>query len=135
MDRSRTDAQQWLDNPGTNFGWILTGNETTTDPVKQFDTKENSTASARPVLTVDFTPPLTIAKSHTGIIRQGDAADTYTATVSNAGPGPTSGMVTVTDTLPTGLAPTAADNGSINGWSSTTSGQTITATRSAAATR
>src|SRR5205085_862064 len=36
---------------------------------------------------------------------------------------------TVTDTLPTGLAPTAADNGLIDGWTITTSGQTITATR------
>src|SRR5207249_4108006 len=69
-------------------------------------------------------------KSHAGSFRQGDSADSYTITVSNGGPGPTSGAVTVTDTLPTGLAPTAADNGTINGWAVSFSGQTVTATRS-----
>src|SRR5262249_4622946 len=72
------DVQQWVNNPATAFGWILTGNETRTNTSKQFDTKENRTASARPVLTVVFTsasaPTLAIAKSHTGNFRQGDAA-------------------------------------------------------------
>src|SRR5207244_2866833 len=68
--------------------------------------------------------------SHTGNFRQGDTADTYTITVSNAGAGATAGAVTVTDTLPAGLAPTAADSGTINGWTVSFSGQTITATRS-----
>src|SRR5205823_7570074 len=49
--------------------------------------------------------------------------------VSNVGPGPTAGTVTVRDTLPAGLAPTAADSGTVNGWAVTTSGQTVTATR------
>src|SRR5205807_6182488 len=61
----------------------------------------------------------------------GDSADAYTITVSNVGAVPTDGStVTVTDTLPTGLVPTAADNGTINGWSVSFSGQTVTATRS-----
>jgi uncharacterized repeat protein (TIGR01451 family) len=128
------DVQQWLTNPAMNFGWILTGNETSGRTSKRFDTKENTNPSARPVLTVDFTPPsapvLTIAKSHTGNFRQGDPADTYTVNVGNSGPGPTAGTVTVTDALPAGLAPTAADNGIINGWTVSFSGQTITATRS-----
>src|SRR5262249_56837302 len=59
---------------------------------------------------------LTISKSHAGNFRQGDPADTYTVTVSNVGAGPTAGAVTVTDTLPTGLAPTARGNGTSNGW-------------------
>src|SRR5205807_4452937 len=72
---------------------------------------------------------LTIAKRHSGNFKQGDSADTYTLTVSNIGPGPTAGAVNVTDTLPAGLAPTAADSGTVNGWSVSTSGQIITATR------
>lgn len=130
------DVQQWLSDPTANFGWILTGNETAGDTSKEFDTKETRTASARPTLTIDFTPPtvspadLTITKTHSGDFHQGDAADTYTINVNNIGSGPTSGAVTVTDTLPAGLAPTAADNGTINGWTLTTNGQTITATRS-----
>jgi uncharacterized repeat protein (TIGR01451 family) len=127
------DVQQWVNNPATDFGWIVTGDESTGGTSRLFDTKEIPIAANRPTLTVDFTPPapadLTIAKTHTGNFRQGDAADTYTLTVSNVGAGPTTGTVTVTDQLPTGLAPTPADNGLINGWNITTSGQTITATR------
>src|SRR5205807_988923 len=86
----------------------------------------------RPVLTVNFTPPapdLAVAKGHAGAFRQGDAADTYTITVSNVGVGPTAGAVTVTDALPAGLAPTAADSGTVNGWAVSFAGQTVTATR------
>lgn len=49
-------------------------------------------------------PVLTISKSHIGDFGVGDTGDTYTVTVSNtAGAGPTSGTVTVTDTVPSGL--------------------------------
>src|SRR5262249_45350525 len=81
-------------------------------------------------VTAPALPDLTIAKSHMGDFRQGDAADTYTLNVSNSGSGPTTGTVTVTDTLPTGLTPTAADSGTINGWSVSTNGQPVTAARS-----
>lgn len=47
------DVQQWLDNPATNFGWIVLGNETTNRTAKRFDTRENTNA---PSLTVTFTP-------------------------------------------------------------------------------
>lgn len=127
------DVQSWLNNTATNFGWVLTGNEATTRTAKEFDTKENTTAANRPVLSVTYTTPpadLTIAKSHTDTFTQGDAARTYKIKVGNSGAGPTSGTVTVTDTLPTGLEPTAADNGTINGWSVSFVGQVITATRS-----
>src|SRR5205807_2051854 len=56
--------------------------------------------------------------------------DFYTLTVSNIGSGATAGTVTVTDTLPSGLTPTAADTGASNGWTVSTNGQVITATRS-----
>jgi uncharacterized repeat protein (TIGR01451 family) len=128
------DVQQWVNNPGTDFGWIITGNETTRQTAKQFDTKENATAANRPVLTIVYSvpvPDLTIAKSHVGIFHAGDAADTYSITVRNVGAAPTNGTtVTVTDQLPTGLSPTAADLGTQNGWSVSFNGQTVTATRS-----
>jgi uncharacterized repeat protein (TIGR01451 family) len=135
------DVQQWVNNPATSFGWIITGNETAKPTAKQFDTKENAVPANRPVLTIDFTPPqsppppqsqaadLTVVKSHTGNFRTGDTADVYTVTVSNVGRGATAGTVMVVDTLPTGLTPTVADNGKINGWTVSFSGQTITATR------
>jgi uncharacterized repeat protein (TIGR01451 family) len=51
------------------------------------------------------TPSLTITKSHTGNFTQGQTGATYTVTVTNAATstGPTSGTVTVTDTIPAGL--------------------------------
>jgi uncharacterized repeat protein (TIGR01451 family) len=136
------DLQQWVNNPATSFGWIITGDETAKPTAMQFDTKENAVTANRPVLTIDFTPPqsppppppqsqadLTVVKSHAGIFRTGDTADVYTVTVSNVGRGATAGKVMLVDTLPIGLTPTAADIGTINGWTVSVSGQTITATR------
>ena len=62
----------------------------------------NST-SDRTIITVN-PPTLSIAKSHTDNFRQGQNGATYIVTVSNAtGAGPTSGTVTVTETVPTGM--------------------------------
>jgi uncharacterized repeat protein (TIGR01451 family) len=72
---------------------------------------------------------LTITKSHSGNFVQGDTGKTYTITASNPGPGATAGTVTVTDTLPAGLTPTAP-NGVVDGWSCAIGGQTLTCTRS-----
>jgi uncharacterized repeat protein (TIGR01451 family) len=48
-------------------------------------------------------PDLTLAKTHSGNFTQGQTGATYTLTVSNVGAGPTSGSVTIADTLPAGL--------------------------------
>jgi exo-1,4-beta-D-glucosaminidase len=51
-------------------------------------------------------PVLTVTTAHSGSFRQGDSADAYILTVSNAATaGPSTGTVTVTDTLPPGLTP------------------------------
>jgi uncharacterized repeat protein (TIGR01451 family) len=68
---------------------------------------------------------LTIAKSHSGNFVQGHIGSTYTITVSNVGSGSTSGTVTVTDTLPSGLTATAMAG---TGWACTLA--TLTCTRS-----
>jgi uncharacterized repeat protein (TIGR01451 family) len=48
-------------------------------------------------------PAMSIAKSHNGAFTQGQQGSVYMVTVTNgAAAGPTSGMVTVTDTVPTG---------------------------------
>ena len=73
---------------------------------------------------------LTVTNTNAEIFRQWDVGAAYTITVSNSGTGPTAGLVSMVDTLPDGLTPTAADSGTIDGWSVLTSGQTVTATRS-----
>jgi len=73
---------------------------------------------------VNLTPDLAIAKSHTGNFSVGQTGATYTITVSNTGHGPTSGTVTVLDSLPTGLTATAISG---TGWTCTL--VTLTCTR------
>jgi uncharacterized repeat protein (TIGR01451 family) len=125
------DVVQWLSQPSTNFGWIVTGDESQSGTAMEFDSRESTTTSFQPSLTIDYTPSpvnLTVAMSHSGSFTQGDASQPYTITVTNAGTAPTSGTVTVTDTLPVGLTPTG-HSGTIDGWTVSTSGQTVTATR------
>ncbi|HEV8659291.1 MAG TPA: Ig-like domain repeat protein [Thermoanaerobaculia bacterium] len=52
------DDQGWLDNPATNFGWLLrNSNESPTMTARRFDSKENASTSVRPRLTVTYTAP------------------------------------------------------------------------------
>lgn len=57
------DAQAWLDTPSSNHGWLLLGNETASQSVKRFDTREAVSESARPKLTLEFTLPGTPAET------------------------------------------------------------------------
>jgi hypothetical protein len=51
------DVQAWLDQPSTNFGWIILGNEVAARTARMFSSREGATP---PSLTVEFTaPPLT----------------------------------------------------------------------------
>lgn len=49
-----TDVQNWLNSPGSNFGWAVLGDEAVAETARRFGSRESSTP---PVLTVDFTPP------------------------------------------------------------------------------
>jgi hypothetical protein len=49
------DVQDWLDNPASNFGWLVLGDEKPTMTTKRFDTRESPSP---PVLTIEYTPPL-----------------------------------------------------------------------------
>ncbi len=74
----------------------------------------------------ECTPDLTIAKSHSGNFTRG-ATGIYTITVSNISlDAASSGVVTVADTLPAGLTPTAASG---TGWSCSIAAPTVTCTR------
>jgi hypothetical protein len=45
------DVQSWLDNPATNFGWLVLGDESAIGTAKRFDTRESADP---PVLTVEY---------------------------------------------------------------------------------
>lgn len=65
------------------------------------------------IVTAGAQPDLAITKTHTGNALQGQAGFSYTIAVRNAGSAPTTGTVTVNDTLPPGLTATAIGGG---GW-------------------
>jgi hypothetical protein len=50
------DVQSWLDNPASNFGWLVLGDESTSPTAKRFDTRESASP---PMLTIEYTPPPT----------------------------------------------------------------------------
>ncbi len=51
------DVQAWLDNPGTNFGWTLIGDESASMTAKRFGSREWFFPSERPALLIEFNPP------------------------------------------------------------------------------
>jgi hypothetical protein len=45
------DVQAWLDNPASNFGWLVLGDETAIATAKRFDTRESASP---PMVTIEF---------------------------------------------------------------------------------
>jgi hypothetical protein len=50
----RADVQSWLDDPASDFGWLVLGAESEILTAKRFDTRESASP---PVLTIQFRPP------------------------------------------------------------------------------
>lgn len=90
----------------TNQAAVSGGGET--------NTANNSATDLTTITAVSLVPDLSMAKSHTGNFTQGQTGALYTLTVRNLGTGASSGLVTVTDTLPAGLTATAIAG---TGWS------------------
>jgi len=93
------DVQAWLDTPSTNFGWIVRGDETTTETAKRFDSRQNTTIANRPVLIVDYTSA-TVA----GACCYGDTCEVLTAAACNALSGSYQGDGTICTPDPCGVA-------------------------------
>lgn len=70
-------------------------------------------------------PDLTLAKTHAGYFIAQGPAKTYTLQPANAGNAPTSGTITVSDTLPAGLTFVSASG---TGWSCAVAAQVVTCT-------
>ena len=52
----RDDVQAWLDDPSSNFGWILVGEESGPQTAKRFDSVQLVSPASRPTLTVYYHP-------------------------------------------------------------------------------
>lgn len=61
------DVQSWVDNPESNYGWILIGNESSSSTAKRFDSKENTTEKNRPVLTVTYLTVVGVEETDAGV--------------------------------------------------------------------
>jgi len=92
---------------GTSITNTASVSSTTPDP----DPSNNSGSATTSIIAA---PDLTITKSHSGFFVQGQGGATYVITVKNAGTAPTSGTVTVTDSVPAGMTATAMSG---TGWS------------------
>ena len=97
----------------------------TTGPIQVMTLGGTATSSGNFTVGTAPTADLTITATHAGNFTQGDTGETYTIIVTNAGAVPSSGTVTVLDTLPSGLTATAISG---SGW--TTDLGTLTCTRS-----
>ena len=71
----------------------------------------NNSATDSITLGVTGLPDLTLTKTHLGTTFVSGGRLTYTLTVSNVGAAPSSGTVTVTDSLPAGLTPVSISGG------------------------
>ncbi|HAH23020.1 MAG TPA: hypothetical protein DCL77_04535 [Prolixibacteraceae bacterium] len=60
-----TDVQNWLNNPSSNFGWCLIGNEATLRTTKRFASREFTTTDNRPLLTIVYAPPVSAQETNT----------------------------------------------------------------------
>ena len=110
-------------NPGSNTNASCTGSFGDAKGLDIWTYVPSSNASAAFNIVA---PDLTITKTHTGNFGRGGNG-TYTLTATNSGGDATTGTVTVSDTLPTGLTPTTATG---TGWTCGISGQVVTCTRS-----
>lgn len=80
------DVQAWINNPATNFGWLLISeNEITAKTARHFGTREGG--SNAPSLVIDFTPPPPViaVQPQGGIVSEGDSV---TLSVVANGPPP-----------------------------------------------
>ena len=50
------DVQGWVDGQASNFGWVIRGDEVDVKSAKRFESRQSTTSTQRPVLTVVFTP-------------------------------------------------------------------------------
>ena len=108
------DVQDWLDN-GSDFGWLLRGEETLTQRAQRFVSSENPFAPDRPALAVQFTPPPAVLsiEATDAAKPEGNSGTTPLTFTVNRG-GDVNGITSVTYTV-TGSGDNPADPGDFGG--------------------
>jgi hypothetical protein len=79
-----SDVQSWLDNPASNYGWLLKGvNETLTSSLRGFYSSDVATASFHPQLNIMFSAPSPAADFNGDGKVDGADFDTWKANLGN----------------------------------------------------
>ncbi|MEK7583658.1 MAG: DNRLRE domain-containing protein, partial [Patescibacteria group bacterium] len=83
----------WVNNPSTNYGMMLTGNESTQDITRQFASSENATTANRPKLFITYTtggadgdtvPPVISNGAPTGTLTAGTTSTSISVTTDES---------------------------------------------------
>lgn len=82
------DVQSWLDDPATNNGWILIGNETIGQTATRFESKESFFEAGRPVLRLEFEPLLEVTLTASPSVGIGTLSTNLSAAASGSARGP-----------------------------------------------
>ena len=90
------DVQGWLDNPASNFGWLMLGDESTNLTAKRFDTRESTSPPVLAITYIGGTPTPTVTPTAT-------ATATPTATATSTA----TATPTATSTVTPSATPTA----------------------------
>jgi large repetitive protein len=107
-----------------NFATVTSVQQTLGGTISDVSDANPTQAGDQPARVIVASPDLTVSKVAVGSFVQGQSAS-YTLTANNSGNAPTFGLVSVVDTLPTGLTLTALSG---SGWSCVLA--TATCTRS-----
>ena len=86
------DVQAWLDNPNSNFGWLLLNTETTAQTAKGFASKDDTSRAKRPRLVVSYAPPAAAFSSGRGCAGSGATPLSLAASSKPVVPNPTFGL-------------------------------------------
>ncbi|MCA9217388.1 MAG: hypothetical protein KDB27_30175, partial [Planctomycetales bacterium] len=92
-----TDIEFWRDNPNQNFGWLIQGNETERKTAKRLDSRENSVAANRPVLTIEYEDPVVLptASISNASIAEGSGSSDLVFSINLTEPVPATATVSV----------------------------------------
>lgn len=83
------DVQEWVDDPASNFGWLVLGDESETMTTRAFFSREELVASRRPQLTVTYREPdAAVTATGPGCAGSGTVPLTLSATGLPTVPGP-----------------------------------------------
>ncbi len=112
-------ASGTTENPGVSYGSTPGANGSSV-------TNASISSTSGTLSGAQCTPDMTLGKSHVGNFVRGSTAS-YTIPVSNVSPyGATNALVTINDTLPTGVTPTSASG---TGWACAIATQTVSCMR------